>query len=98
VAPQAFVIDLTLAVKNGPAGMWRALSSPARIAPFGPLAWWVLPLAVALTALGAVVARRLVAARAASGARPPAGGGQLVDLDSRRRARQTRRGRRSPLR
>ena len=98
MAPQAFVIDVTLAVKNGPAGMWRALSSPTRIAPYGPLAWWLWPLAGALVALGAVVARRLVAARSASGARPPAGGGQLVDLDSRRRARQTRRGRRSPLR
>lgn len=100
MAPQALAIDVALAVKNGPAGMWHALSSPGRIAPYGPLPWWLWPIAVALVALGAGFARRSVvgrsqggARRRADGGRPPTGGGQVVDLDSRRRARRARRDR-----
>jgi hypothetical protein len=110
VAPQAFVIDVTLAVKNGPVGMWRSLSDPAHIAPYGPLAWWVWPLAAALVAAGVAYGRRLLGARPAGTPRPSAGGrrvdadaprregeagGRLIDLDARRRGRAAaRRGRR----
>ncbi len=64
MAPQALVIGVILAVKNGPAGMWHALSDPGRIAPYGPLPWWLWLLAVALAALSAAWARRLAAGRA----------------------------------
>ena len=69
MAPQAFVMHVALAVKNGPAGMWRALSSPAHIAPYGPLPWWLWPIAVALVALAVAYGRRGRAARRARRAR-----------------------------
>ena len=109
MAWQAIVVDLTLAVKNGPAGMWHALSDPGRIAPYGRLSWWVPPLAAALVGAGVVSARRLLSARPPGARRRPSDrsdrcgtdaqrrsseGGRLVDLDARRRERAARRGRR----
>ena len=91
MAPQAFVMHVALAVKNGPAGMWRALSNPAHIAPYGPLPWWLWPVAVALVAVGARYARRSLAGRPQGRPRWPSGDGQVVDLGSRRRARGAQR-------
>lgn len=86
MAPQALVIDVVLAVKNGPPGMWRALSDPSRILPFGPPAWWLWPLACGLVVALAWGVRRIAFAWRRAGT--PAGPhSEVIDLAARRHSR-----------
>ena len=73
------VSALVTAVKNGPPGMWRALSSPAHLAPHDT---WLVLAAAAAVGVGAWALSRALR----RGARPSAGSpAEVIDLAGRRR-------------
>jgi hypothetical protein len=78
--------DVVLAVKNGPAGMWRAWSSPAHLSPHST--WLLLALTAAVTFVVWALSRAL--RRGAHRTGGPAA--QVIDLAGRRRSAKTRRG------
>ncbi len=77
--------DVVLAVKNGPAGMWRAYGSPAHLSPHST--WLLLALAAAVTfvvwALSGVLRR--------GDHRTGGPAAQVIGLAGRRRSAETRR-------
>jgi hypothetical protein len=76
--------DLVPAVKNGPPGMWRALSSPAHLAPHST--WLLLALAAAVALVAWALSRAL--RRRVHRTGEPA---QVIDLAGRRRSAKGRR-------
>lgn len=59
----AAAIDGVLAVKNGPPGMWRGLSSPAHISPHASLPAFAVVLATAFLAWALLRGRELATLR-----------------------------------